>query len=110
MKPLLLSSLSIDRPTAVDKGEFGSLLSTHAQSDGLVPSEFSDALPLPASKFAENLMETQMVIGPILLTSLTPKGPKTPDKSEFGSILSSHAQFEGPVQSEFSDRTVQPSI
>jgi len=98
VKPLLLSSLSIDRPTAVDKGEFGSLLSTHAQSDGLVPSEFSDALPLPASKFAENLMETQMVIGPILLTSLTPKGPKTPDKSEFGLILSSHAQFEGPVQ------------
>ena len=104
--PLPLHPLDPEGPNEVDKSEIGPVLGTHAQSDGLVPSEFSDAVSLPTTKFAENLTETQMAMGPILLPSLTPKRPKAPDKSEFGSLLSSHAQFEGPVQSEFSGRTV----
>ena len=70
MGPLVLPSLTIKGSTAIDKNEFGSFLSTHAQIEGLVPSEFSACSVRLANEFAENQLETQISMGPFLPRSL----------------------------------------
>jgi hypothetical protein len=97
--PFPLHPLDPEGPNEVDKSEIGSVLDIPAQSDDFVPSTFSDALPPSASKFAENLTNNQIVVKPLLLSSLSIDRPNEVYKGEIGPVFGTHARSDGLVPS-----------
>ncbi len=104
MESLQQSSSNLDGNTKPKKGSFVSASISKVGHKGPVPVPIrKHFLVRRHKKFAENSIGLQKVMGPLPLSSLTPKEPRPPKKGDFGQGSSRLPQPDDPLPPAIDD-------